>query len=278
MGEYGVIFFPLTTKGSAKPKDALAADRMPVADAQGRLNYERTFPADMVPEGLVEHLSELHVVQHGIDHNKNGKYDLEALGPSTFAENAGKTGAATGGGDQPGGLWRRPGRRRRGPGARWCRDRRSAGRRRLNAPLAAGGAALLLAAADVLFWRRPFRAAGPPATGGRPRRRAMTGSSRWPPSPPVRVALAAGLALLGVVLVWTALARPATPGTAVVVRRPGRACVVLARVAGRSPSTRPGRRGPRTRPICATRRRVWCCRSPNRWRCPSRGSTSGRGW
>jgi sortase (surface protein transpeptidase) len=43
----------------------------------------------------------------------------------------------------------------------------------------------------------------------------MTAFSRWPPSPPVRWALAVGLAVLGVVLVWTALARPATPGVAV---------------------------------------------------------------
>jgi len=43
----------------------------------------------------------------------------------------------------------------------------------------------------------------------------MTAFFRWPPSPPVRVAIAAGLALLGVVLVWAALDRPATPGFAV---------------------------------------------------------------
>ena len=75
MGEYGLIFFPLTTSGGATPKDALAADRMPVADSKGRISYERTFPAEMVPDGLLEHLSSLHVVQHGIDHNNNGKYD-----------------------------------------------------------------------------------------------------------------------------------------------------------------------------------------------------------
>ena len=92
MGEYGLIFFPLTTSGSATPKDALAADRMPVADSKGRLTYDRTFPAEMVPDGLLEHLSELHVVQHGIDHNKNGKYDMDALGESTFAKNQGKPG------------------------------------------------------------------------------------------------------------------------------------------------------------------------------------------
>jgi hypothetical protein len=43
----------------------------------------------------------------------------------------------------------------------------------------------------------------------------MTAFSRWPPSPPVRWAIAAGLAILGVVLVWTALARPATPDSVV---------------------------------------------------------------
>jgi hypothetical protein len=94
MGEYGVIFFPLTTSGgaTATPKDALDPKRMPVADSEGRINYERTFPADMLPDGLLEHLSSMHVVQHGIDFNNNGKYDLDALGESTFAKNQGKAG------------------------------------------------------------------------------------------------------------------------------------------------------------------------------------------
>jgi hypothetical protein len=92
MGEYGLIFLPLTTRGSATPKDAMAADRMPVADSKGRLNYERTFPAAMLPDGLLDNLSSMHVVQHGIDVNHNGKYDLEALGESTFAKNQGKSG------------------------------------------------------------------------------------------------------------------------------------------------------------------------------------------
>jgi hypothetical protein len=94
MGEYGLIFFPLTTSGgaTATPKDALDPKRMPVADSEGRINYERTFPADMIPDGLLEHLSSLHVVQHGIDYNDNGKYDLDALGESTFAKKQGKDG------------------------------------------------------------------------------------------------------------------------------------------------------------------------------------------
>ena len=46
----------------------------------------------MVPDGLLDHLSSLHVVQHGIDVNNNKKYDMAALGESTFAENLGKSG------------------------------------------------------------------------------------------------------------------------------------------------------------------------------------------
>jgi hypothetical protein len=88
-GEYGTVFLALTTSGGATPQDGLAVDRMPVADSKGGLDYERTFSADMVPDGLLEHLSSLHVVQHGIDANNNGKYDLDALGVSTFAEGLG---------------------------------------------------------------------------------------------------------------------------------------------------------------------------------------------
>jgi hypothetical protein len=65
---------------------------MPVADSKGRINYERTFPKEMLPDGLLDHLSSMHVVQHGIDKNNNGKYDLDALGESTFAANQGKPG------------------------------------------------------------------------------------------------------------------------------------------------------------------------------------------
>ncbi len=145
MGEYGLIFFPLTTTGPATPKDALAADRMPVADKQGRLNYERTFPADMLPDGLLDHLSELHVVQHGIDHNNNNKYDMEALGESTFAKNQGKPGvpeevtnpAACGVVEGAGAA--DPAKGGVETGGTPAPD--------LNAPLAATGAALLLLAA-----------------------------------------------------------------------------------------------------------------------------------
>ncbi len=88
-GEYGTIFMALTTKGGATPQDGLDVARMPVADEQGRLDYDRTFSAAAVPDGLLENLGSLHVVQHGIDVNDNDKYDLDALGESTFAANLG---------------------------------------------------------------------------------------------------------------------------------------------------------------------------------------------
>jgi hypothetical protein len=88
-GEYGSIFLSLTTKGDTSANSGLALDRMPVADASGRLRYQRTIPAAALPEGLLESLSRLHVVQHGIDANDNGRYDLAALGESTFAKKLG---------------------------------------------------------------------------------------------------------------------------------------------------------------------------------------------
>jgi hypothetical protein len=156
-GEYGTIFFPLTTKGgaTATPKDALDAKRMPVADANGTIDYERTFPADMVPDGLLEHLSTMHVVQHGMDANDNGKYDPEALGESEFAKNLGKAGVPEEvtnpvicGVVQGAGAAK---------AARGGVDTGGAPTPDLTAPLAATGAALLLLSAGLLIGRRPFR-------------------------------------------------------------------------------------------------------------------------
>ena len=91
-GEYGDVFFALTTRGDTSPKSGLALDRMPTADADGDIDYERTFAADEVPDGLIKHLSDVHVVQHGIDVNDNGRYDMEGAGVSTFAQNLGVNG------------------------------------------------------------------------------------------------------------------------------------------------------------------------------------------
>ncbi len=88
-GEYGAIFLSLTTRGDTSPTSGLSTDRMPVADASGRIVYRRTLrPAD-VPDVLIDNLSDVHVVQHGIDVNDNGRYDFVSLGPSTFAKGLG---------------------------------------------------------------------------------------------------------------------------------------------------------------------------------------------
>jgi hypothetical protein len=91
-GEYGNVFLALTTRGDTSPESGLALDRMPVADQEGRLSYDRTIPAAQVPHGLVEAISRVHVVQHGIDANDNSEYDVEALGESTFARSLGVDG------------------------------------------------------------------------------------------------------------------------------------------------------------------------------------------
>ena len=165
-GEYGAIFLALTTRGGATPQDGLDVARMPVADSKGRLNYERTFPAEMVPDGLLEHLSDLHVVQHGIDVNNNGKYDLDALGESAFAKNLGAAGVpeeAT----NPASCGVVQGAGAADP-ARGGVEMGGPPPPDLNAPLAAAGAAvLLLSAAFAVSARRFARQPHGPMMGKR---------------------------------------------------------------------------------------------------------------
>ncbi|WIM99497.1 class F sortase [Actinoplanes oblitus] len=92
MPDYGDIFLSLTTRGDISRASGLAVDRMPVADARGALAYDRTIPAADLPPGTVEHLPDLHIVEHGIDVNQNRRYDLDGLGESTFAAAAGLSG------------------------------------------------------------------------------------------------------------------------------------------------------------------------------------------
>lgn len=89
---YGNIHISLTTKGDTSMKSGLAVDRMPVADAHGNLNYTRTLKPSQLPAGTLAHLTDLHIVQHGVDANNNGKYDLKGLGESTFAKSLGVNG------------------------------------------------------------------------------------------------------------------------------------------------------------------------------------------
>ncbi|MFH8634608.1 hypothetical protein ACH4CC_32815 [Streptomyces lydicus] len=76
---YGNINISLTTSGSTDAKSGLAVDRMPVADAQGKVSYERTLT---VSQAVVDHIKDLHIVQHGIDRNGNNKYDFDGAGKS----------------------------------------------------------------------------------------------------------------------------------------------------------------------------------------------------
>lgn len=76
---YGDINISLTESGATDAGSGLAVDRMPVADAQGKVSYKRTIT---VGQDVVEHIKDLHIVQHGIDPNDNGKYDFEGAGKS----------------------------------------------------------------------------------------------------------------------------------------------------------------------------------------------------
>ena len=90
--DYGDIHISLTTEGDTTKASGLAVDRMPTADAQGNLSYTRTLTAAELPKGTLENLANLHIVQHGVDANDNGKYDMEGLGESTFAKSLGVDG------------------------------------------------------------------------------------------------------------------------------------------------------------------------------------------
>ncbi|MFG2191777.1 hypothetical protein [Streptomyces sp. NPDC048639] len=71
--DYGDINISLTTSGDTSKDSGLAVDRMPAADDQGNLSYERTIA---VSQDVAEHIQDLHIVQHGIDPNGNKKYDF----------------------------------------------------------------------------------------------------------------------------------------------------------------------------------------------------------
>ena len=164
-GEYGTIFLPLTTRGGSAPEDGLDTKRMPTADRSGRIDYQRTFPADVLPEGLVDNLSSLHVVQHGIDVNGNGRFDVEALGVSTFAESLGAEGVPEEATD-PASCGVVTGASAAHPAHRGVETGGTPVAAAPEPPLVASGIALLLAAAALLLprrWRRPSTAtAGDP--------------------------------------------------------------------------------------------------------------------
>ena len=73
---YGDVQVALTTTGDVSAESALAVDRFPVANADGTLSYSRTFT---MPSGVTAaDLEGGSIVQHGIDFNGNGTYDMSA--------------------------------------------------------------------------------------------------------------------------------------------------------------------------------------------------------
>lgn len=74
---YGGILASLTTRGGTSPDSALALDRFPVANEQGRISYSRTFRNSTA---LAE-ADTVQVVVHGIDFDGNGEYAFNADDP-----------------------------------------------------------------------------------------------------------------------------------------------------------------------------------------------------
>ena len=78
---YGGIAYSLTTEGLTGSESALALDRFPIADKNGKYRYVRTFVLD---ENAVEPTT-FHVVVHGVDLDNNGVYDGEKRSSLTDA-------------------------------------------------------------------------------------------------------------------------------------------------------------------------------------------------
>jgi hypothetical protein len=68
---YGPVDTSFTTTGDTSAASALALARFPVADAEGNLNYNRTFT---IPQDVLDSLGSLHLVVHGLalDGNADG--------------------------------------------------------------------------------------------------------------------------------------------------------------------------------------------------------------
>lgn len=83
--DYGPILVSFTTRGDTSPASALALDRFPVANEDGKLFYKRSF---RIPRDVARRLNQFHIVVHGEDLNDNGEYGgrITALGAPLEAE------------------------------------------------------------------------------------------------------------------------------------------------------------------------------------------------
>ncbi|CCG02917.1 hypothetical protein [Blastococcus saxobsidens] len=84
---YGPIQVTFSTEGDTSPAAALSLGTAPVADADGKLAYQRVLLD--VPNDVLDELGDLHIVIHGSDLDGDGMYDatpLTALGAPLEAE------------------------------------------------------------------------------------------------------------------------------------------------------------------------------------------------
>jgi hypothetical protein len=77
--DYGPVQVSFTTRGDTSAKSVLALDRFPIARPNGKLTYKRSFS---IPSAIAQRLEEKHIVVHGDDLDRDGKYGgrITALG------------------------------------------------------------------------------------------------------------------------------------------------------------------------------------------------------
>jgi hypothetical protein len=80
--DYGPIQVSLTKRGDTSAASGLELERFTKADAQGQLNYNRTFT---IPAAAARNLSDLHIVLHGADLPKDSDHSsLSSLFEATL--------------------------------------------------------------------------------------------------------------------------------------------------------------------------------------------------
>lgn len=65
---YGPIDASFTETGDTSATSGLALERFPVANAEGNINYNRTFT---IPQNVIDNMGSLHIVVHGLDRDGN---------------------------------------------------------------------------------------------------------------------------------------------------------------------------------------------------------------
>jgi hypothetical protein len=71
LADYGPVQVSFTTRGDTSADSVLALDRFPIARSNGHLRYKRSFS---IPSAIANRLEEKHIVIHGADLNRDGKY------------------------------------------------------------------------------------------------------------------------------------------------------------------------------------------------------------